>query len=114
MGKSKRKAKKELSALSGGIMMIGLGILFLVEGIGFWPWILVVVGLAGLPESLARDGFWAGIQLLVWTAGLAVLFATGAFWPGILILIGLSTIVSAFVRPPMLEKTKRQVSEYDA
>jgi len=93
---------------SGAILLIGLGVLFLVGSIPFWPWILVVIGLAGLPESVAQKGLWAGIQNMVWMAGLAVLFATGKFWPGILILIGVSTLVGALVRPPAFDKPKRK------
>ena len=93
---------------SGAILLIGLGVLFLVDSIPFWPWILVVIGLAGLPESVAQNGLWAGMQGVVWMAGLAVLFATGKFWPGILILIGVSTLVGALVRPPAFDKPKRK------
>ncbi len=93
---------------SEAILLIGLGVLFLVDSIPFWPWILVVLGLAGLPESLAQEGLWAGLQGLVWMAGLAVLFATGKFWPGILILIGFSTLAGALVRPPVFDKPKRK------
>lgn len=96
------------SGVSGAIWLIGLGVLFLVEGIPFWPWILVVIGLVGLPESVAQKGLWAGLQGVVWLAGLAVLFATGKFWPGILILIGLSTLAGALVRPPVFDKPKRK------
>ncbi|MCZ7540118.1 MAG: hypothetical protein M5U29_09425 [Anaerolineae bacterium] len=93
---------------SGAILLIGLGVLFLVDGISFWPWILVVIGLASLPESIAQKGLWAGMQGVVWLAGLAVLFATGKLWPGILILIGVSTLVGALVRPPVFDKPKRK------
>ena len=91
-------AEKRYEALSGGVFLIGLGILFLVPGVGFWPWILVVIGLAGLPASLASKKGWLGWQGFFWLTGLAVLFASGFFWPGILILIGLSTIVGALTR----------------
>lgn len=91
-------SRKRYEALSGGIFLIGLGILFLVPGIGFWPWILVVIGLAGLPASLAKEKGWLGWQGFFWLTGLAVLFASGFFWPGILILVGLSTTVGALTR----------------
>jgi hypothetical protein len=106
MGKSKRSHKDEMGGLSGGIMLIGLGILFLVDDIGFWPWILAVIGLASLPGSIAAEGLWAGLQGAIWMIGLAFLFALGIIWPGILILIGLSTIAGALVKPPMLETSK--------
>ena len=90
--------KKYYETLSAGIILIGLGVLFLVPGVGFWPWILVVVGLAGLPASLANKKGWLGWQGFFWLAGLAVLFATGFIWPGILILIGLSMLLGALTR----------------
>ncbi|MBN1402512.1 MAG: hypothetical protein JXA74_16855 [Anaerolineae bacterium] len=84
--------------LSGGIFLIGLGLLFLLPGVGFWPWILAVIGAAGLPESLAQNRGWMGWQGFFWMVGLAVLFASGYFWPGILILIGLSMLLGALMR----------------
>lgn len=68
-----------------------------------------MIGLAGLPSSIAHKGFWAGIQGLVWMAGLAILFTRpGWFFPGILIVAGLSIIVGALVQPPALSKPKRK------
>ena len=84
--------------LSSGVFLIGLGILFLVPGVGFWPWILLVIGVAGLPEALAQNKGWLGWQGFFWMAGLAVLFATGTLFPGILILIGVSTLLGALTR----------------
>jgi len=92
------KDKKYYETLSGGIFLVGLGILFLVPGLGFWPWILVVIGLAGLPASLANNRGWIGWQGFLWMAGLALLFWSGYFWPGILILLGISTLIGALTR----------------
>lgn len=97
---------------SGGIFMIGIGLIFLLD-IDFFPWILLVIGLSSLPGSLAKEGLWAGVQGFIWMAGLAILFATDTLWPGILILIGLSTLGGALFKPPVLEggrdKPKRGV-----
>lgn len=90
--------EKYYHALSGGIFLIGLGVLFLVPGLSFWPWILVVIGLAGLPTSLANKRGWFGWQGFFWLTGLAILFASGHFWPGILILVGVSILVGALTR----------------
>ena len=89
---------KPYETLSGGIFLIGLGILFLVPGVSFWPWILAVIGAAGLPASLANQKGWLGWQGFFWMLGLAILFATGQFWPGILILIGVSMLFGALGR----------------
>lgn len=102
---SDHKHKSKLEGASGGIILVGIGLIFLLN-IDFFPAILVVIGLASLPGSLAQKGLWAGIQGSVWLIGLAILFATDKLWPGILILIGLSMIGGALVRPPMLEKEK--------
>ncbi len=100
MGKKKRTATQSaLEGMSGGIFMIGLGVLFLADSIDFFPWILLVIGLASVPGSIAKEGFWAGLQGLIWMGGLAVLFEMDALWPGVLILIGLSTMAGALVRP---------------
>jgi hypothetical protein len=89
---------KAYGGLSAGILLIGLGIVFLVPGLGFWPWILVVLGAAGLPASLATQRGWLGWQGFFWMVGLAILFASGHFWPGILILVGVSLLVGALTR----------------
>jgi hypothetical protein len=103
-----RRSKSALEGMSGGIFLIGLGVLFLIDDVPFFPWILLVIGLASVPGSIANEGLWAGLQGLIWMGGLAVLFATNLFWPGILILIGLSVVAGSIERPPMLkEKPKR-------
>jgi hypothetical protein len=102
-----RNQKSALEGASGGIFLIGLGILFLSK-VDFFPWILVVIGLASLPGSVAREGFWAGMQGFIWLVGLAILFATDTIWPGILILAGLSILAGSIVRPPAFEKSKRK------
>jgi hypothetical protein len=99
--------KDAFHGMTGGIILIGIGIIFLAN-IDFFPAILVVIGLAGLPESVAQKGFWAGIQSAVWLIGIAVLFAFDIFWPGILILIGISMVAGALVRPPGLEGKRKR------
>lgn len=82
-------------SLSGGLFLIGLGLIFLLPGFGIWPWILAVIGISQLPTNLARKRGWYGWQSCFWLVGLAILFATDIFWPGILILIGLSILLGA-------------------
>jgi hypothetical protein len=99
--------KDAFHGMTGGIILIGIGIIFLAN-IDFFPAILVVIGLAGLPESVAQKGFWAGIQSAVWLIGIAVLFVYDIFWPGILILIGLSMLAGGLVRPPGMEGKRKR------
>lgn len=74
---AKRKNRdKMLHGMGGSLFMIGLGVMFLLD-IGFWPWILLLIGITSVPSSIAEDGFWAGLQSLVWMGGLAIVFATG-------------------------------------
>lgn len=104
MAKRKRSGKM-LHGMGGGLFMIGLGVIFLFN-IPFWPWILALIGITSVPSSIAEDGLWAGLQSFVWMVGLAIMFATGQ-WALILVLIGLSTMLSAMVRPDVLKKGKR-------
>jgi hypothetical protein len=90
--------KKYYDGLSGGIFLIGLGLLFLVPGLGIWPWILVVIACSQLPMSLARKQGWMAWQDFVWMVGLALLFASGFFFPGILIVLGVSALLGATTR----------------
>lgn len=115
MSEEKGGSKEAYSGAAGGIILIGLGIIFLAD-IDFWPWILVVLGLSSLPGSVAKDGLWAGMQSAVWMIGVAILFATGTFWPGILILAGLSILAGAVVQPPAMKskpKRKREWQDLD-
>ncbi len=113
VGKSKRKNKQKSRWDGTGLafFLIGLGVLFLLDDHGvvnFWPWILVVLALSGVPSSIAHEGLWAGLQGLVWAGGIAILFETDLWWPGILIVIGAGMLVGALVRPPVFKKTKRK------
>ncbi len=85
------------SALSGGIMLIGILVLLLVDAISFWPWILVVLALASLPAGLQRAGGWGALPAL-WIIVLAAIIEAGWFWPGILILVGVVVVIGAFNR----------------
>ena len=92
------KNKEKSEAVGAGVMLIGLGLLFLLR-IGFWPWILVVVAAAGLPVALSGEHGWKAWEGFFWMAGLAILFATGLFWPGILVLVGRRALAQALWEP---------------
>ncbi len=84
--------------LSGGMFLIGLGLIFLLQ-MPFFPTILAVIGLSSLLAGLATGRGWHGIQGGVWLVGLFFLFYYNIFWPGILILLGVSLLIGALTRP---------------
>lgn len=85
--------------LTGGVWLIGLGIIALNGW--WWPGILVLIGLSSLLSGLAHANSPAArlgaIQGAMWMIGIAVLAATGWWWPGILILVGLSAVFGSVV-----------------
>jgi hypothetical protein len=86
------------NALSTGLILIGIGLIFLLPGIAFWPWILVVVAVGGLPTVIAHGRDWWAWQGTFWLLGLALLFALNIFWPGILVLSGVSMLLGGLTR----------------
>jgi len=98
------------SALSGGLLLIGVGLIFLLH-LDFFPAILAVLGLSSILAGLATGRGWYAIQSGLWLVGLALLFYFGIFWPGILILLGVSALVGAATRPMMATTSNGQQSE---
>ena len=103
------KARRSADSMGVGILLIGIGTLFMLrDRVDFFPWVLAIIGIAGIPEALSRGRNWAAWQGVFWLIGLAVLFAADILWPGILILVGGSMLLRA------LTTTKRaQVREED-
>lgn len=103
------KVHRSADSLGVGILLIGIGTLFMLRGqVDFFPWVLVVIGIAGIPEALSRGRNWAAWQGVFWLIGLAVLFAADILWPGILILAGGSMLLRA-----LTATKKAQVREED-
>jgi predicted membrane protein len=98
---------KTAGSLTGGLVLIGLAILFLVDSISFWPWILAVIGVAILPGSIIKDGWRHSITGSAWLIGLALCFYFEMFWPGILILIGI-TLILEFIFPKQHKKKYKE------
>lgn len=90
------KQNRSADSLGAGILLIGMGLLFMIRGGGlFFPWVLAVIGLAGIPAALRAGRTWAAWHRVFWLIGLAILFATHLFWPGILVLVGASMLLRA-------------------
>lgn len=84
--------KRTAGSLTSGLVIIGIAILIMFKEISFFPWILVVLGVATLPGAILKEGWRHALTASSWLIGLAICFHFGIFWPGILILIGLTMI----------------------
>jgi hypothetical protein len=94
--------KKRASGISGGIFLIGLGVLLFTGW--WWPGIMLVLGLSGGAELIFRDQIARGIGTIVFFSAFPIIWAiakamviswvvVGAF---ILIALGAITLVKAF------------------
>jgi len=84
--------------LSGGLLLIGIGLIFLLR-LDFFPAILAVLGMSSILAGLATGRSWHGLQGGLWLVGLFFLFHCDILWPGILILLGVSSLIGALTRP---------------
>ncbi|MCP4396717.1 MAG: hypothetical protein GY801_05350 [bacterium] len=94
--------KKQASAISGGIFLIGLGVLIVTDW--FWPGILLVIGLSSGAELIFRGQIARGIGTIAFLSALSLIIAiaesSNISWalvgPFILIVLGVITLVKAF------------------
>ena len=88
---------KLYGTLSGGLLLIGIGFIFLFR-MDFFPAILAVLGVSSILAGLATGRGWEGLQGGLWLIGLFFLFQFDIFWPGILIVLGVSALIGALTR----------------
>ena len=90
--------KQNAAAISGGVFLIGLGVLFLIDWL--FPGILMLLGLVGLVHEWMKGEPSKGLTAFLVLGGLAVLFSLSFSWsivlPVTLICLGLIGIVNAF------------------
>ena len=94
--------RKRASGLSGGIFLIGLGVLMFTGW--WWPGIMLVIGLAGGAELIFRGKIARGIGTIAFFSAFPIIWAivqaTDIPWtvvgPFILIALGAITLVKAF------------------
>ncbi|NLE51217.1 MAG: hypothetical protein GX613_07400 [Chloroflexi bacterium] len=97
-----------LDQAAGAFVLIGLGLIFLLD-ISFWPWIMFVVAIPAFLHGLTEDGTWGGVKGAIWLVGIGVIALLDVWWPGILILIGVSMLAETLVKPSLVEeKAKRK------
>jgi hypothetical protein len=103
---------KRADQISGGVFIIGLGLMFLGT-LPWWPGILLVIGASSLARGLAEGQRWASMQGAVWMIGLGILFTVGFNIGLFLILIGASMLAGMIFRPPMMRTRRSRLVEAD-
>ncbi|TET98766.1 MAG: hypothetical protein E3J30_06125 [Anaerolineales bacterium] len=94
--------KRKASGISGGIFLIGLGVLLFTGW--WWPGILLVIGLSGGAEQIFRGQTVRGIGTIAFFSAIPIVIAivqsTDISWgivgPFILIVLGVITLVKTF------------------
>ena len=90
------------SSISGGIVLIGLALAFLLgRGEFSLPIFFVALAFSALFGSLSSGNpraVYGGIQGFIWLLGLAFCFYF-TFWPWILVVAGISIILGALIQP---------------
>jgi hypothetical protein len=93
---------EQAHAITGGIWLIGFGVLFAT---GFWwPGILILAGITAIVEGWAYNQVWYGLQGGVWLIMFAVWAMLNYNVAIMFIALGISVISSAFIRPSFLDK----------
>jgi hypothetical protein len=106
--------KERSDQVFGGIMLIGLAILFLVNW--FWPGILYVVGIAIIARAVAEGKSWTDNRGALVVLAVAVIFTledvlnifSGNWWPFLLIALGLYMLFGNNLRSDS-RKSKRDI-----
>ena len=89
-------SKEKSDSISGGIFLVGLGALFLLDW--FWPGILLLIGVVGLVHESMQGKVWSGLAALLILGGLTVVFTFNWNWsmvfPIVLISLGVVGIAN--------------------
>ncbi len=96
-------SKQRADQVSGGIFLIGLGLLF-ANVLPWWPGIMFVLGASAIARGFAEGQGWYALQGGIWLIGIGLIFTSGFSWPLLLIILGLSTLFGAWFRPPFARR----------
>jgi hypothetical protein len=88
--------------VSGGVFFVGLALLFYTGR--WWPGILFVIAAASITQGLVRGRLWYTLQTEIWLIGIGIWAIFHFSFVLLLVVLGVSMIVNAFIRPPMLGK----------
>jgi hypothetical protein len=97
-----RFTQQQADRISAATWLIGFGLLFYFHY--WWPGIMFLIGTTSLVQGLVQGRGWYALQGALWTFGIGI-WAVFHFNVAIMfVLLGLSVLVGAFIRPPMLDK----------
>ena len=87
-------------SVCAAIWLIGFGVLFATSY--WWPGIMFLVGVTSIVQGLVKGRGWYSFQAGLWSIGIGV-WALFHFHIAVLfILLGVSMLLGAFFRPPIL------------
>ncbi len=108
--------QKSADAIGGGVFFIGLGLIFLIDGISLWPGILLVIAASGAANNLVKGEWVDALVSLFVFGGLAAWFGgylnieAGTLIPLGLIGVGLILLLNIFQRT---DSGKRKNEEFE-
>ncbi len=89
--------KQNADTISGGVFLIGLGVLFLLDW--FWPGILILVGVSSFINQWAKGNLTGGLTSLAIFGGIVLFLEVGitgsVILPAFLIFVGLLSLIKA-------------------
>jgi hypothetical protein len=92
------------NAVTGGVWLIGLGILFATHF--WWPGILFLIGITAIVEGSARGGGWQAIHGGLWMIVFACWALLGFSVTALFVGLGAYAIISALIAPNPFQKPK--------
>jgi len=93
---------QQANAITGGVWLIGLGVLFATR---FWfPGILILVAITSIVQGWALGRRWDGLHVAFWMILIAVWAIFKFSMAFFFIALGLYVIFSALVKPDIMRK----------
>jgi len=102
---------EQAHAIMGAVWLFGLAALFFTAM--WWPGMLFLIGISAIVEGLIAGKKWYALQGGAWMIGIGVWALVGFQLWFLFVILGISTLVGAFVPPPMLTKKPRPQYETD-
>jgi len=93
---------QQANAITGGIWLIGLGVLFATRF--WWPGILILVAVTSIVQGWSVGRRWDGLHVAFWMILIAVWAMFRFSMPFFFVALGLYVIFSALCKPDVMRK----------